>query len=179
MASTDTTESARVLPSRELSAWGVTLTLCAIVAGGIFFGISEKSWPVFVSSLQFAAFAGAPFLGSQLKDLGGVFRVLGRALQWAWLLLVLWGIVAAVDRLYWVNSSTYPTWLSRSVTISKEMALSDKSYASVCTDTYAWLEHKQNGHFMRCGDAFWPAATYRIENFEQMIEWIKGKEGAQ
>ncbi|WP_420170721.1 hypothetical protein ACN99C_26895 (plasmid) [Pseudomonas alloputida] len=179
MASTDTPESTRSVPSREVSAFGVITTVCATVAGGLFFGISEKSWAVFQSSLLIAAFAAAPFLGSQLKDLGGLFRLLGRGLQWAWLLLILWSIVAVADRLYWVNANTYPTWLSRSVTISKEMALSDKIYASVCTETYAWLEHKQNGHFMRCGDAFWPATTYRIENFEQMIEWIKGKEGAQ
>lgn len=179
MASTDTSESARSVPSREVSAFGVVTSVCAIVAGGLFFGISEKSWAVFQSSLQFAAFAAAPFLGSQLKDLGGVFRLLGRGVQWAWLLLILWGAVALADRLYWGNVSTYPTWLSRSVTISKETALGDKSYGAICTDTYAWVEDKANGVFMRCGDAFWPATTYRIENYEQVVQWLKSREGAQ
>ena len=176
---TDTSEPTRLTPNREFSAWAVTTSACALLAGGLFFGISEKSWPVFTSSVMLAAFASAPFIGSQLKDLGGAFRLFGRGVQWAWLLLIVWGVVGVADRLYWVNGSTYPTWLSRSVTISKEMALSNKSYASICTDTYAWVEEKSNGHFVRCGDAFWPAATYRIENFDQILKWIDGKEDAQ
>lgn len=99
-------------------------------------------------------------------------RTLGNLFKGTTLLVLLWGGLATAERVYWVKSSTYPTVLSRSVTVTEEMGTSDRGYAGLCLGTYATLEDKSNGHFVRCGFAWMPGSVYLIENYDQLSDWM-------
>lgn len=90
----------------------------------------------------------------------------------AWGLVVVAGMVGALDRLYWVNADTYPSWRAEDLTITREMAKSDKSYGSICVEGHAELREKQNGNFIRCAGNLFAFKTYRVTNYEQMSAWI-------
>ncbi|WP_323601343.1 hypothetical protein [Pseudomonas putida] len=101
-------------------------------------------------------------------------RILGLMMCCTITLGLLWCGLAFVERIYWVNSSTYTSLLSRDVTITEDIGRSEEGYGALCPGTRSTLEEKDNGHFVRCGCGFiWtPGSVYRINNYEQLSAWM-------
>ncbi|OEC64041.1 hypothetical protein PVE_R2G0097 [Pseudomonas veronii 1YdBTEX2] len=98
----------------------------------------------------------------------GVFSLI----KAAWLAFLVWGMLTTVERLYWVNADSYSMILASPLTISEATATGPTSYAALCNGEGATLADKSNGHFIRCGSTWAPGSTFRIENYEQFVEWM-------
>lgn len=90
----------------------------------------------------------------------------------AWLAFLVWGMLTTAERLYWVNADSYSMILASPLTISESMATGPESYGALCNGEGATLVDKSNGYFIRCGFAWAPGSTFRIENYEQFAEWM-------
>jgi len=106
------------------------------------------------------------------SDWLAVKRILGLLMSCTVTLGLLWCGFAFVERVYWVNSSTYTSLLSRDVTITEEIGRSEEGYGALCPGTRSTIEEKRNGHFVRCGFIWTPGSVYRINNYEQLSDWM-------
>ncbi|RMM39325.1 hypothetical protein QO021_29730 (plasmid) [Pseudomonas amygdali pv. lachrymans] len=99
-------------------------------------------------------------------------QVLNSVIKAGWLAFLVWLMLMAAERLYWVNADSYSMLLASPVTISEAMATGPTSYGALCNGEGATLADKSNGHFIRCGYTWGPGSTFRIENYEQFAEWM-------
>lgn len=99
-------------------------------------------------------------------------RLIGRTGGLVWGLLLLAGTLGTIDRLYWINADTYPSWRAEDLTITEQVAKSHNSYGSVCVEGHAELMQKQNGNFMRCAGNLFSIKTYRVTNYQQVSAWL-------
>lgn len=90
----------------------------------------------------------------------------------AWLAFLVWGMLMTAERLYWVNADSYSMMLANPLTISEATAKGPTSYAALCDGEGVTLADKSNGHFIRCGTTWTPGSTFRIENYDQFVDWM-------
>lgn len=161
--------------STELVLWNAAMQICAVVAGGLFFGLWHKSVPEAVNIMEIMIFWMAPMLGWTLRDAPGrALRTLGRWIIIGWAVFLLWVVLITVDRLMFVNSKTYPEWLATAVTLTPEQARSDRAWSVLCegkATSYGSVEEKDNGAFMRCGFDWRPGNTFLIRNYREASRW--------
>jgi hypothetical protein len=160
--------------STEVVLWNAGMQICAVLAGGLFFGLWHKSIAEAVNIIEIMMFWMAPMLGWTLRDAPGrALRTLGRWIIIGWAVFLLWVVLITADRLMFVNSKTYPEWLATAVTFTPEQARSDSLWMALCDGraAYGGIEEKDNGAFMRCGFEWRPGNTYLIKNYRQALQW--------
>lgn len=132
-------------------------------AMGVGLGILSRSWETFGSFMMVACFlASGTWAARSLKAENVVVRRGATTIATIYILLVAFGFVMTIERLYLVNGSSYPSWLA-----TKDLGefkddgkgnftqISDFSKKN-CPGGGMEVDVKENGLVvMRCGGILW------------------------
>jgi hypothetical protein len=128
----------------------VVLGLWLSLAIGI--GITSRSWNVTLGVLLVGIFIMAPtFLKMGLNAPSKVVQRLSSALIVVWFLIIGAFVMSGVERMYWVNASFYPQWLS-SGQLAKDVDIEQLRQGACKELGPIEIAEKQDGlYFLRCG----------------------------
>ncbi|MDR8093131.1 hypothetical protein KPB05_37375 [Burkholderia gladioli] len=148
--------------------WGLVL------GAGAMYGITSKSWQVAAVFVGGGVFLFLPMLAFRaFAQRNRTGRIVGGSLLLLFTVTLLWGVLALVERAYFMNGDTYPA-----VFAVRDLGVLNAQYPYMPEDKLKRLCGRENGPLMiyqknsgivaiRCGfDSLWPFSKTYIGHVE-------------